>query len=84
MRQPAYAVVLTWHEQQLNKKLLRVVRGKEAKSKRRKENAIYAQLLKLESSGETPIMNIALILHAQQRIAAVTEGPVAEKARAKL
>lgn len=39
---------------------------------------------KLESSGERLITNIALILDAQQRIAAVPQGPVAEKARAKL
>ncbi|KAH6944107.1 hypothetical protein HPB50_001923 [Hyalomma asiaticum] len=39
---------------------------------------------KHDSLGETLIMNIALILHAQRRIAAVPEGPVAEKARAKL
>lgn len=39
---------------------------------------------KLVSSGETLIKNIALILHAHQGIAAVPEGPVAEKSRAKL
>lgn len=39
---------------------------------------------KLESAGETLVTNVALILHAQERIATVPEGPVAEKARAKL
>ncbi|KAH9372221.1 hypothetical protein HPB48_003428 [Haemaphysalis longicornis] len=39
---------------------------------------------KLESVGETLVSNVALIVHAQERITTAPEGPVAEKARAKL
>ncbi|KAH7934873.1 hypothetical protein HPB52_001697 [Rhipicephalus sanguineus] len=38
---------------------------------------------KFERSGETLIANIAQVIHVQREIPAISEGPVAEKARAK-